>query len=239
MLKKIFDVFYQPVCIVCKEHISNANTLCSNCWGQIDFITEPLCKKCGVPAEQGDYSEYLCDNQCTERGNVYQLSRSAVLYNHVISYLIKQLKYNDNTMIIKMFVNWLMQAGKNIIPKCDFVTPVPMYKTKLIVRKYNQAALLANSLSKKSGKVCIVDLLTKIKDTENQSKLNRYERIRNLDRAFSVKRKFLSKLANKTILLIDDVITTGSTTNECSNMLMQSGAKNVFVLTIAKRLLYK
>lgn len=239
LLEKLLNLFYPPICPICKKNISAIHTLCNSCWKYIKFITDPLCKKCGKPIEQENFSEFICDSSCYQKNHSYKMSRSAILYNENFSYLIKEFKYHDKIQISKLLTNWLLLAGSNIINECDIIVPVPLHKNKLKIRKYNQAALLAAMLSKKSKKPYFAELLIKVKDTKNQSSLTKMQRMKNLKGAFYIKKGQLKNINEKTVLLIDDVITTGSTTNECSNILLKNGAKKILVLTIAKRLLYE
>ena len=115
----------------------------------------------------------------------------------------------------------------------DIITSVPLHKTRLFSRRYNQSALLCNNLGLLTGKKVNNELLIRHKKTPPQAGLSFNTRINNVKSAFKINPKFLNEIFDKNILLIDDVITTGSTIDACTKTLLRSGASNVFVLTLA------
>ena len=158
------------------------------------------------------------------------------VYDEKTSKIVTGFKYSDKTHVsddlAKMFVNF----NKEIFAEADFITPVPMHKLRLVKRRYNQASLLANSVAKIAEKKVFHDLLVRIKNTPPQASLTKKERKKNLVGAFQIKQKYSSFVKGKKIILIDDVVTTGTTVNTIAKMLKKAGAADVFVITIAKTL---
>ena len=155
------------------------------------------------------------------------------MYQGIIRKLILNYKFQDKTYLYKTFVKFLLKNKKIVenIKTYDIIIPVPMYKTKKWLRGYNQVELIARELSKDLNIPLKCTTLTKIKDTKKQSSLTRAERKQNIKNAFIVKNA--SDIENKKILLFDDIITTGSTLNECSKTLKKAKVKEVAILTIA------
>jgi len=128
----------------------------------------------------------------------------------------------------------LERAGADIFDGVDYIIPVPLHRSRLWKRRYNQAGLIAQYLSKSIDKPCLVDGLKRTRATPAQGYLHRKERQKNVKNAFAVQNKYQSKLKGKTILLIDDVYTTGATINECSKELLSHQVQNVRVLTLSR-----
>jgi ComF family protein len=224
------DTAFPPKCVICGQKTSVAHSACPNCWGKIDFITAPMCKKCGIPlAYEGDYHR-----RCPEAKHYYSSSVSAIKYNEQAANLIQKFKFADRVDLAKVMATWMVQAGNHLLAKADILTPAPMHVAKLKDRGYNQAALLTKQVAKISTKPYILDLLEKTKATPAQSSLSQKERRKNLKGVFRLNPKYRNILKGKTIVIIDDISTTGSTAHECSKILAREGAKNIFVLTCAK-----
>ena len=128
----------------------------------------------------------------------------------------------------------MYRVGESALKNSDLIIPVPIHFLKRLKRKYNQTEILANHLSKLSNTEYEPRILRKSKRTKSQEGLSRKQREENIKNSFSINEKFASKLKNKKIALIDDVLTTGSTVNECTRILKKSGAKSVTVITVAR-----
>jgi ComF family protein len=153
-------------------------------------------------------------------------------YDDFTKKLIHDFKFNDKTGYAKSFAYMIYNQSKQLLKNADFLIPVPMHKSRLQRRKYNHATLIARNLSKFSGVKLEVDALIKLRPTSNQMGLSKLERARNLQGAFSVTDALLIK--DKLVILVDDVLTTGATANECAKILKQYGARKVIVLTVAR-----
>ena len=175
-------------CVVCKSKvISKRNVLCYSCWGNLAFV----------------------DNKTIQHSNVTAI----IDYNEVARNLIHIFKYKSPWLLCDLFINWISLKHSEIIKSCDIILPVPIHKHKLMIRSYNQVAILAQKLAKKHKKQCLLNILIKSKNTKSQSLLNKNLRILNVTDTFSLRNTI--NLENKNILLLDDVITTGSTISEC------------------------
>lgn len=156
-------------------------------------------------------------------------------YNHIIKKIIGDLKYRDQSFLAKKFAKILFDKAKNEIATCDLMVAVPLHIKRLRKRKFNQAVLLCKNLLKFfPDKKFYPDFLFRVKNTVSQVELRKKQREKNLKRAFLVNKKYRDLVKNKKILLVDDVMTTGATLENCAKELKRRGAKEVTVLTIAK-----
>jgi len=230
--KKAIDIIFPPKCLSCKVYIESDGGLCHKCWEEIDFISSPQCYSCGTPFEIQTSNDNIC-GKCIATPPKYSMARSVLRYNEKSSKLITNFKYYDSTHACHHFARWLSRTGEDMIADTDIITPVPLHKMRLLTRRYNQCALLCNSLSELTGKVTYNNLLIRHKNTKPQAGLEFNKRINNVKSAFKINPDLIEQINNKNILLIDDVMTTGSTIDSCTKTLLKSGARNVYVLTIA------
>lgn len=233
-IQNIINSFLPPRCIKCGEVLSGDDGLCAKCFNEINFISEPYCKKCGHPFERApDGKTRLCGNCLKKKRTPFRLSRSAVHYDEASKNLILAFKFMDRTDNAKTLARWLMMAGRDIWKEgADVIIPVPLHYTRLLKRRYNQCGLLAAELHKLIGVNVDYNALVKHKSTRPQVEFSGHERIKNVRGVFSVKHP--DKIKGKHVVLIDDVMTTGSTLRECALALKAAGAKSVDTLTVAR-----
>lgn len=231
----ILNFILPPRCLKCGKILKENTGLCADCFDEINFITRPFCRKCGHPLENAvsDDSSLLCGSCLKKTSRPFRLSRSAFAYDEASKGLIVGFKFNDKTENAKFLAQTMFVAGEDIFKAgIDVIVPVPLHLTRLINRRYNQSALLARQLAKLSG--CPADSTSFVKHrrTRPQVELTGIARVRNVRNAFSVKNP--EKIKGKRVLLIDDVLTTGSTLKECALALKKAGAKSVDTLTAAR-----
>ena len=233
-LKPLIDVILPPRCLGCGKIIPSEHSLCSECFQKVEFITFPYCKICGMPFEkQSDVSKNFVCPSCLAKKPKMRLSRSAVLYNDFAQNLVLGFKFGDRTDFKKLFAKWLYQAGGDIIKAgVDVIMPVPLSYRRLIKRRYNQAALMAKEFSLLTKIEVDVFNLVKIRHTTPQAMLKGSARLKNVKGVYSLKHP--ERIKGKRILLIDDVMTTGATLNECTKALLKAGALSVDSLTLAR-----
>jgi ComF family protein len=155
-------------------------------------------------------------------------------YDGAIKELIHLFKYKNKKCLYKPLAQTMVEFIKDYnlpIDNIDIVTPIPLYHTRLWEREYNQAELLARQISSSFGLNLSVGNLIRLRNTKPQSALNTKKRLNNLKGAFGVKSP--EQFKEKTILIIDDLLTTGTTISEAALTLKQGGAKDIFVLTLA------
>ena len=234
IFKKFLDTILPPRCIKCGKVLNGENGLCPDCFNEINFISAPYCKCCGKPFHDlTDSGQMICGKCANENKPLFRLSRSSLEYNDSSKPLILGFKFFDKTDNAKVFSKWLKISAKDIIEEgVDLIVPIPLHYTRLIKRRYNQSALLAKELSKLTAINVDYFSVVRHKRTKPQVEFSGLARVKNVRNAFSVKDE--SKIKDKRVLLVDDVLTTGSTLRECAKALHKAGAKSVDTLTIAR-----
>jgi ComF family protein len=168
-----------------------------------------------------------CGN-CMHSEPPFKQARSFGIYDGVLKKAINLFKYQGVKRLAKPLSDMIIKMQ---LPKVEVLIPVPLFKTRLKQREFNQSALIASHLSKFLDIEILINCLIKVKDTAPQVGLSSRERLRNIRNAFRVSRENLIK--GKDILLIDDVVTTGSTIRECSRVLKHAGASDIYVISLA------
>lgn len=218
-----------PVCGLCRRVVSEEVSLCPACWHKLHFIAPPFCGCCGTPLLSKAAHGSLCAS-CLTTPPLYSVARAAVDYDAPCRVLIGRFKYGDQMHLAKTFVQWMQRIGPEAIEGANLVVPVPLYRWRLFRRKYNQAALLAEEVAKQNNLAMSYTALTRIRSTSPQVGKKRAERLKNVRGAFVAS----SEVEGKTVLLIDDVYTTGATLDSCTQALLERGAQEVRVLSIAR-----
>ena len=232
LIKFIFDIFLPPRCLICQTIVQGKNGLCGKCFAKVNFLTDQSCPVCGRPYTFPVEGGNLVCGKCLTHPPHFKYSKSVFAYDSFSRQLILPLKHANRTEVVPYLSMLLFQRGRELLEICDYIIPVPLYWRRLLKRKYNQSALLAMQLSKLSKKSCLNGVLIRIKNTQSQGHKTRKERQDNIKGAFDVRHPEYVK--GKSIVLIDDVYTTGTTLNECSRVLEKAGAKQVMVLCIAR-----
>jgi ComF family protein len=230
---KIFiDTLLPPRCLLCGKVIHHDDSLCSECFKNITFITHPYCQYCGSPLPEDIFNEACCVH-CLKKKPPFRMCRSAVIYDDYSKHLVLDFKFADHTENKNLLARWLLLAGEDIFHNgVDVIIPVPLHFRRLFKRKYNQSAMLAAELSMLSHIPAEFTALKKIRHTTPQVHCNGKQRLKNIKDAFEV--TALDKVKGKRILLIDDVYTTGATLRECARVLKKAGAKSVDAITVAR-----
>ena len=233
LLFQAIDAVLPPRCIITGDEVATQGTLSPRAWADLDFIGAPLCACCGMPFELAVGEDALCA-ACLAETPAYTTARAALKYNDASRAMILGFKHGDKTHAVVSFMPWLLRAGAALWPVCDLIVPVPLHTYRLLARRYNQSALIAFELGKQTGKPVLADALLRVRHTPVQGHLKASERAENVRKAFRVNPARAGDLQGKTILLVDDVYTTGATAQECARTLRAGGAADVHVLTVAR-----
>ena len=220
---------------MCMGNVSENGNICAKCWGDVNFISDPQCDLCGFPFDFAIDGKTICAGCIKERPR-FAKARAVFLYDDASRRMITSFKYNDRIENRQAYARWMARVGAGMLKDADIIVPVPIHFGKLVLRKYNQAGILAQELVRISGGKCITTALIRTRYTQTQAGFNRKLRFGNIKGAFAVNPKYVPYLQNKQILLVDDVITTGATAEECTRVLLKSGVARVEVLTLAKTL---
>lgn len=227
------NIIFPPRCVNCYCFTMQHGALCIDCWSKLNFISNPYCNSCGIPFEFVVGDSLTCGD-CITKNPSFDQARSAVVYDESCTKLITSFKYGDKTHHARILSKWIDLCGKDILNKTDFMIPVPIHLKRLRKRKYNQAALLAKYLQKDCKIPILYDGLIRVKNTPQQAGLSSYARMRNLSGAILFNQKYKHQLQGKTVTIIDDVMTTGSTLEVCSRVLKKAGIKKIYALTVAR-----
>jgi len=240
MLKPFFaaalDVIFPPLCHVCRRFISTAAELhiCPGCRELMPPIVAPLCTVCGIPFA-GAGTDHVCGS-CSTSPPRFDAVRAALAYEGASRDLIHAFKYRNKTHLRRPLALLTLECLSEFIRsrRPDLIMPVPLHRKKLSRRGFNQAVLLGEILSQRLKIPLDRRNLRRIRWTEPQVNLAAGDRRKNVKGAFAVQDSDL--VTGRRVLLVDDVLTTGSTAEECARVLKASGAADVTVITVARAL---
>ena len=216
-------------CLACAEPVEETACLCAACWSKLHLLEEPVCHVMGTPFAY-EPGEGVLSAQALSHPPPWQSARAAVVFDDLSREIIHAFKYADRMEAGLLMARLMARAGRRLVAQADVIVPVPLHWTRLWKRRFNQAAFLAQYLARTANKKFDPALLKRRKAT-SQVGLHARERHKNMRRAFAT-RPGLS-LAGKSVLLVDDVRTTGATTAACVEALQKAGAASVHVLTFA------
>ncbi len=233
--RRALDVLLPPQCLNCGTVVARSGVLCATCWDEAVFIGPPACSVCGLPFEfeAGGEGGVLC-GACLAQRPPFARARAAMVYGKVSRSLILAFKHGDRTESAPTLADWLMRAGAELVAEADFIAPVPLHWTRLWARRFNQSAMLAGHIARRSGTVFAADLLVRTRRTPPQTRMGPAARRRNTRGAFRLKASWRGRIEGRRVLLIDDVLTTGATVSNCARALLRGGAAAVDVLTVAR-----
>lgn len=230
--KNILNIILPPRCLLCGKILSGENGLCEDCFSKIKFISKPYCQSCGCPLPSKTKAK-TCATCVSDNKNPFRMQRARVYYDENSKPLLINFKFLDRTENAPFLARWLLAAGHDIWEQgVDILIPVPLHKTRLRHRKYNQAALLCKELSKLTGVPVDYTSLKRHKNTKPQVECSGSRRRNNVKNAFTV--VSADKIKDKRVVIIDDIYTTGATLKECGFVLKTAGAKSVDALTVAR-----
>jgi ComF family protein len=207
---------------------------CRACWGSIQLLSGPFCPCCGRPFASACALQYSPDHVCGAcRSHHPAFTRAWSLYPYAspLREAVHLFKYNKKVSLANA-LGALMDRGLIESVHVDVIIPVPLSLARLRTREYNQSLLLADRVSQARNIPLSYDNLVRIRETAPQTELSRAVRLKNLRRAFAVRRP--QDMTGKRVLVIDDVFTTGTTVNECAKALRKAGASEVYVCTLAR-----
>jgi ComF family protein len=164
----------------------------------------------------------------------YSRARAAVRYDEVARTLVHALKYQDRTDLAPAMGRWMARAGHELLAGADMLIPVPLHWRRAWHRRYNQSGALARAIERQSGVKLRGDILVRARATEQQVGLSRAQRASNVQGAFKVSADRQAEIAGRKLVLIDDVLTSGATTDACARALLRAKAAQVDVLVFAR-----
>lgn len=229
----LLDTLYPPVCLSCDAPVATANTLCASCFRQLRPITAPLCPVLGLPFEVSLGLDALSAEAIADPPP-FDRARAAVVYNDIARALVSKLKYGDRPELARFCARLMVQAGHELFSSDAVLVPVPLHRTRQFARRYNQSTELARALGKLTALPVDPQLVSRKKATKQQVGLSGEARRRNVAGAFQASRDIASRLKGRRVIVVDDVVTTGSTVKVVTRALQTAGVAHVDVLSFAR-----
>lgn len=246
LAKKLLSSVFPSRCLLCQKTVKPQThsvhiEICSECFQRLPH-NKVNCSHCALPLPDDLTNNILC-GRCIKKPPAFDYAYSPLRYEDDVIRLMHQLKFGEKITYSRTFGEMLLQLlsqklsqgdnqqGQN---KPDCLLPVPLHRSRLRQRGFNQSIELARVISKKLNIPIEYDAVNRTRSTASQMGLDAVARKKNINGAFSVKWKLSDKLKDKHILIIDDVMTTGSTVNELAKTLKRSGVARVGVLSFAR-----
>jgi ComF family protein len=230
--KAVLDLALPPLCLCCARPVGGAGTLCAKCWQGLDFIARPYCERLGTPFS-ADLGYGLISPRAIAEPPAFSRARAVARYDSTARLLVHRLKYSDRLDLSDAMGRWMARAGADVLEGADLLIPVPLHRMRFWGRRFNQAGELAKAISRATGVAVAHEALVRKKATKAQVGLSAAERARNLSGAFRLPPDGKARVAGKRVVLIDDVLTTGSTLNSAARVLRRAGAAEVDALVFA------
>jgi len=237
LINGVVDILYPKTCIVCRIKLKDIacvdNIICLDCWKKIKRNLPPFCYRCGRHLVAANFTKNICPS-CVKKKLHFDRVFSPCIYEGIIKELIHDFKYKNKdylgVTLSRLMIDFVKEYN---LPMdfMDFIIPVPLHKTRLREREFNQAQILSNYLAREFNKEALDDYLMRSRNTKTQTESEERERLLNVKGSFSVNKR--QNLKGKNILLVDDVLTTGATCSEAAYALKNAGLNIVFVLTLA------
>lgn len=237
LTKNFVNLIYPLRCAVCQCDLDPMDKagVCAPCFGGIKINPGPHCQKCGRTFTG---SVTICP-ECRKHKHYFDCARSVCMHEGVVKELIHAFKYKGRLslsgILSGILINYL-KRNTYLIDNIDLISYVPMHQKRLRTRSFNQSRVLAHAIAEEFG-IPLSDSLYKTKHTKQQNELSREGRLVNLGDAFDIKDALSAGSGlnhGPNILLIDDVMATGATLDECSKVLMKKGARVVRCLTLSR-----
>jgi ComF family protein len=233
LLQSAVSLLYPPGCTICRKSIRAGDYLCDQCETKVVRIVAPFCQKCSEPFEGSITNTFACAN-CAHRTIYFDAAVSAYRGHGIVRQIIHEFKYGRQIHLRHLVARWLNSALNDERLReshFDVIMPVPLHPARQRERGFNQASLLAELLSAQTS-IPVKPLLERTRYTTTQTALDRSERMENLHNAFRLRKN--ADVRGLRVLLVDDVLTTGSTLNECARILKRASAFSVHAATAAR-----
>ncbi|HAQ36431.1 MAG: phosphoribosyltransferase [Maricaulis sp.] len=227
------DLVWPPVSPVSGRRVDGLGRLDPAVWAKIHFLDAPWCALCGLPFPYAVGETMTCP-ACIARPPRFARARAAFVYDDTSRTLILDFKHGGRVECLDQFAAWMARAGADILADADAIIPVPLHRRRLAKRRFNQSALLSRAVSRRTGVAFEPHALYRARATPSQAGKSVRGRRRNVAGAFRVRRSAMNRIAGRSIILVDDVFTTGATADAAARALLRAGAAEVNVLALAR-----
>lgn len=231
--RELLQFFFPPICTLCGERLAaDDEVICDHCRVELPAVLEPLCRRCGASMSRaGD----TCAT-CRKMKPAFDCARAATLYLGPAEQLVKQLKYHDHLVLAPVMARLMFLCWQRLLPfeSLGAVVAVPLHAARLRERGFNQADAIARPLAELFGQPLVAGAVARIRPTQTQTRLSLAERLDNVKGAFEPLPGAEELLRDRSIVLVDDVCTTGATGSACAAALKAAGAARVVLLTFTR-----
>lgn len=233
-MQSALRMIYPSECLLCRGLTESDFGLCGACWRDTPFIAGLVCDKCGTPLPGDDtMGDVQCDD-CMITARPWARGRSAMAYRDNGRKFVLGLKHGDRSDLAKPSALWMARAAAPLVDEKTVLVPVPLHWTRLFARRYNQSAMLALAVGRQLSVPVFVDALHRHKRTPSLGIKGRDERFATVQGAIVPHAKRGAQIQGKTVILVDDVMTTGATLAACCAAAHSAGAETVHILTLAR-----
>ena len=222
-------LIWPVTCMMCEERVEEEGALCPACWRATPFVGGTACDACGIALPGHDAGLVTCD-ECLATPRPWSRGRAALSYGDGARSLVLALKHGDRTDLARGAGRWMHRRGRDLIGPETLIVPVPIHRWRLLRRRYNQSALLAREIARLSGADWDPCALVRIRATESQDHRSVADRFGNVAGAIAP----AIDMTGRSVLLIDDVLTSGATLAACSDAARAAGAARADVLVLAR-----
>lgn len=233
-LQAALRLIYPPQCLACGGAVQHEHALCPECWRDTPFLHGLVCDACGVPLPGEDDGTCAQCDDCLRLARPWQRGRAALLYAGKARKLVLGLKHGDRLDLVPACGRWLAAAARPILGPDMLVAPVPLHWTRLVARRYNQAAVLSQRLAAETGLEVCPDLLVRRRRTPTQEGRDMTARHLNLEGALALHPRRGARAEGRRVLLVDDVMTSGATLAAAAEACLAGGAAEVNVAVLAR-----
>lgn len=233
-LQSVIRAIYPAQCVACGSHTEAEFGLCGPCWRETQFIGGLVCDKCGTPLPGEDRGETEQCDDCMTIARPWNRGRAALVYAGIGRRLVLGLKHGDRTDLARPAAAWMARVARPLLHENTVLVPVPLHWMRLTRRRYNQAALLVHGLGRALDRPVCPDALLRPKKTKPLEGHSRDARFAALSGAIVPNPKRVDMIRGKSVLLVDDVMTSGATLAASTEALRAAGADDVSIVTLAR-----
>lgn len=233
-MQAALHVIWPPQCISCGAPVTTDFGLCGPCWRQTPFVAGLVCDLCGTPLPGEETGKAVHCDDCLTIARPWTQGRAAMLYKDNGRQIVLSLKHGDRLDLARPAARWLAKVAEPMLLPGTLVAPVPLHWRRLLMRRFNQSALLSKGLARLAGLDHCPDLLQRRHATPSQEGRSRDERFANLAGTLAVHSRHGGRVKDRPVLLVDDVMTSGATLAAAAEACLAAGATRVSVVVLAR-----